>query len=69
VIVPEAEVRSLISAVEIVVVAKVVVPVTISDEVAVMSPTRSVLIVPVTASRIDAKKLVEVPLSVNELVA
>ena len=51
------------------VVAKVVVPVTIREDVAVMLPTNRLLIVPVIASNTEVKKLVEVALSKKVLVA
>jgi hypothetical protein len=62
-IVPEADTRSAISAVEIVVVARVVTPVTTKVLVVVASVTTSPSMNAVTAWNIDAKKLVDEALS------
>ena len=68
VIVPEAEVRSAILAVAIVVVASVVVPVTTKVFVVVASVTTSPSINADTAWKIEAKRLVEDALSKLALV-
>jgi hypothetical protein len=75
VIVAEAEVRLLIVPLVMVVVASVEVPLTVSvpcevrDDVAVIEPPVSVLIVAVTAFNIEAKRFVEVLLIVTDDVA
>jgi hypothetical protein len=75
VIVAEADVKSLIVPLVMVVVASVEVPTTVSvpcevrDDVAVIEPPVSVLIVAVTAFNIEAKRFVEVLLIVTDDVA
>jgi len=68
-IVPEAEVRSAMFAEEMVVVARVEVPVTVSELVTVTSCAVSDVMNAVTELRSVAKKLVDVALSNAALVA